>query len=323
MEEIVVEIELRYVEAIVSRVVEASREVLVEREWDVKLLVLSVIAGGHVLIEGIPGIAKTLTAKTVAKLLNLRFSRIQLTPDLLPADIVGTKVFNQKTGDFEVVVGPVNANLVLADEINRASPRTQSALLEAMQERQVTIEGVTIKLPEPFTVIATMNPVELEGVFPLPEAQLDRFFLKISMRTLSREGLIELLRRGTLKIEEAFAELKPVANADEILEGRREISNVYFDDSVTDYMLRIYESINKHRYVRLGVTPRGLIMLHTLAKCLALSEGRNYVIPDDVKSAAVPALSHRVLLKPEVLAEGFSSRDVIEEVLRIVEVPRP
>lgn len=314
---------MRRVESIINRVVEASREVLVEREWDVKFLVLAVIAGGHVLIEGIPGIAKTLTAKTVAKLLNLKFSRIQLTPDLLPADIVGTKVFNQKTGDFEVVVGPVNANLVLADEINRASPRTQSALLEAMQEKQVTIEGTTIRLPEPFTVIATMNPVELEGVFPLPEAQLDRFFLKIGMKTLSREGLIELLKRGTLKIEEAFTELRPVANANEILEGRREISSVYVDDSVTEYMLRIYEAVNKHRYVRLGVTPRGLIMLHTLAKCLALAEGRNYVIPDDVKSAAVPALSHRVLLKPEVLAEGFSSKDVIEEVLRSVGVPRP
>ena len=314
---------MRRVELVVSKVVEASKEVLVEREVDVKLLVLAIIAGGHVLIEGIPGIAKTLTAKTVAKLLNLKFSRIQLTPDLLPADIVGTKVFNQKKGDFDVVVGPVNANLVLADEINRASPRTQSALLEAMQEKQVTIEGTTIKLPEPFTVIATMNPVELEGVFPLPEAQLDRFFLKIGMKTLSREGLIELLKRGTLRIEEAFIELKPVANAEEILEGRKEISSVYVDDSVTEYMLRIYEAINKHRYVRLGVTPRGLIMLHTLAKCLALAEGRNYVIPDDVKFAAVPALSHRVLLKPEVLAEGFSSKDLIEEVLRNVEVPKP
>ncbi|MEM4486979.1 MAG: MoxR family ATPase [Zestosphaera sp.] len=311
------------VESIVDRVANASEEVLVERRWDVKLLVLSVIAGGHTLIEGIPGIAKTLTAKTVAKLLNLRFSRIQLTPDLLPADIVGTKVFNQRTGDFEVVVGPINANLVLADEINRASPRTQSALLEAMQERQVTIEGFTVRLPEPFTVVATMNPVELEGVFPLPEAQLDRFFIKVDMHSLSRNGLIELLKRGSLKIEEVFESLKPVVSVEEILESRRELSRVHVDDSVLDYMLKIYEALNNHRYVRLGVTPRGLMMLHTLAKCLALTDGRDYVIPDDVKAAAVPALSHRVLLKPEVIVEGTSSREVIEEVLRNVGVPRP
>ncbi|MEM2004741.1 MAG: MoxR family ATPase [Zestosphaera sp.] len=311
------------VESIVDRVANASEEVLVERRWDVKLLVLSVIAGGHTLIEGIPGIAKTLTAKTVAKLLNLRFSRIQLTPDLLPADIVGTKVFNQRTGDFEVVVGPINANLVLADEINRASPRTQSALLEAMQERQVTIEGFTVRLPEPFTVVATMNPVELEGVFPLPEAQLDRFFIKVDMHSLSRNGLIELLKRGSLKIEEVFESLKPVVSVEEILESRRELSRVHVDDSVLDYMLKIYEALNNHRYVRLGVTPRGLMMLHTLAKCLALTDGRDYVIPDDVKAAAVPALSHRVLLKPEVIVEGTSSREIIEEVLRNVGVPRP
>ncbi|MEM0013991.1 MAG: MoxR family ATPase [Zestosphaera sp.] len=311
------------VESIVDRVANASEEVLVERRWDVKLLVLSVIAGGHALIEGIPGIAKTLTAKTVAKLLNLRFSRIQLTPDLLPADIVGTKVFNQRTGDFEVVVGPINANLVLADEINRASPRTQSALLEAMQERQVTIEGFTVRLPEPFTVVATMNPVELEGVFPLPEAQLDRFFIKVDMHSLSRNGLIELLKRGSLKIEEVFESLKPVVSVEEIFESRRELSRAHVDDSVLDYMLKIYEALNNHRYVRLGVTPRGLMMLHTLAKCLALADGRDYVIPDDVKAAAVPALSHRVLLKPEVIVEGTSSREVIEEVLRNVGVPRP
>ncbi|MEM2021709.1 MAG: MoxR family ATPase [Zestosphaera sp.] len=314
---------MKRVESVVSKVIEASRDVLVEREQDVKLLVLSVVAGGHVLIEGIPGIAKTLTAKTVAKLLNLKFSRIQLTPDLLPADIVGTKVFNQKIGDFEVVTGPVNANLVLADEINRASPRTQSALLEAMQERQVTIEGFTIKLPEPFTVIATMNPVELEGVFPLPEAQLDRFFIKIEMGSLSEGGLAELLKRGSMRIEEAYDNLKPIVHADEILDGRRELSEVYVEDSVINYMLRLYDAINNHRYVRLGVTPRGLMMLHTLARCLALADGRRYVIPDDVKTAALPALSHRVLLKPEVMAEGVSGGRVIEEVLRSVGVPRP
>lgn len=311
------------IESIVRRVIESSADVLVEREYDVKLLVLSVIAGGHALIEGIPGIAKTLTAKTVARLLNLKFSRIQLTPDLLPADIVGTKIFNQKTGDFEVVIGPINANLVLADEINRASPRTQSALLEAMQEKQVTIEGSTIKLPEPFTVVATMNPVELEGVFPLPEAQLDRFFIKVDMKSLSRGGLAELLRRGSTKIEEFFENLRPVVSVEEVLEGRRELSRVYVEDSVLEYMLKIYDALNNHRYVRLGVTPRGLMMLHTLAKCLALADGRDYVIPDDVKAAAAPALSHRVLLKPEVIVEGISSREVVEEVLKSVGVPRP
>jgi len=314
---------LSKVKNIVDLVVREASKVLVEREKDVKLITLAIIAGGHVLVEGIPGIAKTLTAKTVAKLMNLRYSRIQLTPDLLPADIIGTKIYNQKTGEFDIVVGPINANLVLADEINRASPRTQSALLEAMQERQVTIEGVTIKLPEPFTVIATMNPIEMEGVFPLPEAQLDRFFIKVNMTSLSREGLNKLLKRSFHDIEASFEELKPVTNASDILNARNDLNHVIVEESIINYVVRISEFINKHKAVRLGVTPRGLMMLLTLAKGLALLDGRDYVIPDDVKEAAIPALSHRVFLKPEYVAEGVDGSDVVTQAINNVEVPRP
>ncbi len=311
------------VKNIVDSVVREASKVLVEREKDVKLITLAIIAGGHVLVEGIPGIAKTLTAKTIAKLMNLKYSRIQLTPDLLPADIVGTKVYNQKTGEFNIVVGPINANLVLADEINRASPRTQSALLEAMQERQVTIEGVTIKLPEPFTVIATMNPIEMEGVFPLPEAQLDRFFIKVSMMSLSKEGLNKLLKRSFHDIEASFEELKPVTNASDILNARNDLNNVVVEESIINYVIRLAEFINNHKAVRLGVTPRGLMMLLTLAKGLALLDGRDYVIPDDIKEAALPALSHRVFLKPEYVAEGVDGGDVVTQAINSVEVPRP
>jgi len=305
-----------------STVLEASK-VLVARENHVKLLVFSIIAEGHVLIEGVPGIAKTLTAKVVAKLLNLKFSRVQCTVDTLPSDIIGTKVFNQKTSDFEVRLGPIYTNILLVDEINRASPRTQSALLEAMQEKQVTIDGETILLPRPFVVLATQNPIELEGTFPLPEAQLDRFYIKLTMGLLDREPLIALLKKGLKTIEKEFENLKQVADVKDIAIASEEIEKVYIDNSIYEYVARIAEYSHKHEAVRLGVTPRGALMLLQLAKEFALAEGRTYVIPDDIKAAAIPSLSHRILLKPEFIAEGYTGERVVLEVLSKVEVPKP
>jgi len=312
------------VESVVKRVVEVCSEFLFEREEHVKVLTLATVVGGHVLVEGVPGVAKTLTAKAVARAMDLKFSRVQMTPDLLPSDIVGSKVYDQKLGDFKVVLGPIHANLVLVDEINRASPRTQSALLEAMQERQVTIEGEVFKLPEPFVVVATMNPVEVEGVFPLPEAQLDRFMVKLPMGGLSREGMKRFLRVEQRFIEESFERLKPVVHRSEILEARGELSRVWVDESVIDYVIRLAEALNSHRAVRLGLSPRGASMLLHFSKALALAEGRDYVIPDDVKLASLYVIPHRIVLKPEFLTEGLYRREaVVREVLGRVEVPRP
>lgn len=310
--------------SIVEKATEICSSFLVEREEHVKMLVVAIILGGHVLVEGIPGVAKTLTAKSVAKVMDLKFSRIQMTPDLLPADIVGSKIFDQKSGDFKVVLGPVHANLVLVDEINRASPRTQSALLEAMQEKQVTIEGEVFKLPEPFTVIATMNPVEVEGIFSLPEAQLDRFLMRLPMGGLSRDGIRRLLRMDLGVIEEGLNSLKPAVTKEEIFEARQELRKVWVDDSVLEYVIRISESLGSHRAVRLGLSPRGMAMLLLLAKGLALADGRDYLIPDDIKTSAIYTVPHRIVIRPELVAEGSAKKDyVVREVLSKVEVPRP
>lgn len=312
------------VSSIVEKVTEACSSFLIEREEHIKMLVLAVITGGHVLIEGIPGVAKTLTAKSVAKALDLKFSRIQMTPDLLPADVIGTKVYDQKSGDFKVLLGPIHANIVLVDEINRASPRTQSALLEAMQEKQVTIEGDVYALPVPFTVIATMNPVEVEGVFPLPEAQLDRFLMKLPMVSLSRDGVKKLLKIDLEVIEEGFKNLKPVVSREEVLDAKRELREVWVEDSIVEYVIRISEAISAHRAVKLGLSPRGTAMLLLLSKALALADSRKYVIPDDVKTAAMYVVPHRILVRPELLPDGFAKRDLlVKEVIGRVEVPRP
>ena len=306
---------------LVERVILEARRVLIEREEDVKLLTISTVLGGHVLIEGVPGIGKTLTAKVMAKLLGLQFSRIQMTPDLLPADIIGTKIYDESLGDFRTVLGPIHSNVVLADEINRASPRTQSALLEAMQEGQVTIEGETYRLPQPFIVIATMNPIELEGVFPLPEAQLDRFLMKISMKPLSENGLRKLLNLGLDEIDHRAQELKPVTSADELLKAREELSRIKVEPALIKYLINLSKGVEAHRATKIGISPRGVAMLLRLAKALAILDGRDYVIPDDVKAAAMPALSHRIFIKPEFLGE-VTGEEIVKGLLESVEVPK-
>ncbi len=305
-----------------GRVLNEASKIVVEREREVKFIVASMIVGGHILLEGVPGIAKTLTARVVSKLFRLTFRRIQFTPDLLPADILGTKVFNPSTGDFEVRKGPIFANIILADEINRASTRTQSALLEAMQERQVTIEGETYKLPDPFVVIATQNPIEMEGTFPLPEAQLDRFLIKLNVDYPSDSGLKEVLKRID-EIEAAIEELKPVATAKDIQDAREEVLKARVDEDIYDYIVAIVRESRKHPAVRLGASPRGAIAIYKLARAWAVMEGRDYVVPDDVKAVAEPALVHRIILKPEYEFEGYTPSRVIKEVLASVKVPTP
>ena len=299
-----------------------AKEILIEREREIRYILSALLARGHILLEGVPGVAKTATAKAVSNLLGLEFRRVQMTPDLLPSDIIGGYIFDQKTGSFVLRKGPIFTNILLADEINRASPRTQSALLEAMQERQVTIEGNTFRLEDPFMVIATQNPIEFEGTFPLPEAQLDRFLIKVRVDYPSTKGFRDLLRKID-QIEQALNTLKPVVGREDVIKAISEVSNVRVDDSILEYIVNIVENTRTHPAVRLGGSPRAGIAILRIARAWAYLEGRNYVIPDDVKAVAVPALSHRIILKPEYEIEGVSQDRVILDVLAKVPVPRP
>lgn len=299
-----------------------DKEILIEKELELKLIVVGLLSRGHILMEGVPGVAKTYTSKAIAKLLGLTFKRVQMTPDLLPSDIIGFYVYDQKTGSFVPRKGPIFTNILLVDEINRASPRTQSALLEAMQERQVTIEGEVYELEEPFIVIATENPIEMEGVFPLPEAQLDRFLLKIEARYPSKNGLITIMKRAD-EIEESIRTLKPMLTRDEVLEEIKIVRDIRVEDSVYEYVASIVEETRKHPAVRLGASPRAAIAIIKAAKAWAYIEGRTYVIPDDVKAVAPSVLVHRVLVKPELEIRGVSAKDVVLEILTKVPVPKP
>jgi MoxR-like ATPase len=299
-----------------------DRVVLIEKERELKLMSSALLSRGHVLMEGVPGVAKTYTSKALAKLLGLSFKRVQMTPDLLPSDIIGYYVFDQRNGGFVLRKGPIFANILLVDEINRASPRTQSALLEAMQERQVTIEGEVFKLEEPFMVIATQNPIEMEGVFPLPEAQLDRFLIKVVTGYTTTKGLIEIMKRAD-EIEEAIESLKPIVTREEVLEEFKRVRSVKVDDSIYSYIASIVEETRRHPAVRLGASPRAAIALVKMAKAWAYTSGRDYVIPDDVKAVAIPVLMHRIIVKPELELQGVTAEKVVEEVLTRVPVPKP
>jgi MoxR-like ATPase len=299
---------------------EVSKYVVAE-ERVLKKVVAALLAGGHVLLEDVPGTGKTLLAKLLARVLNLSFRRIQFTPDLLPSDILGTKVWRAARGEFELVKGPIFANLILADEINRAPPKTQSALLEAMEEGQVTIEGETLKLPQPFFVIATQNPVEFEGVFPLPEAQLDRFMMKLSLGYPRDER--ELLRRRlSWRTDDPSAYAKPVTSGERLLRIREFIeSGVKVSDEVLEYIAG-FATIRGDERVLAGPSPRGLISIMRAARAVAVLEGRDYVVPDDVKSVAVEVLGHRVVVKPEYQIEGVKGGDVVREYLDKIPVPK-
>jgi MoxR-like ATPase len=302
-----------------------ATKVLVGQEQVFELLVVSLLAGGHVLLEGVPGTAKTLAAKTLATLVSGRFQRVQFTPDLLPSDILGTNVFHVGTGEFKLRQGPIFCEVLLADEINRAPAKTQSALLEAMEERQATIDGVRYPLPPSFMVVATQNPVEYEGTYPLPEAQLDRFLFKVVITYSDAETEREVLRRyhrGFDPHDLAGAGLRPVLDADRLLACRQEVQGVAVDDAIVDYTTRLVRATRESLDLVMGSSIRGAITLLLAAKALAAVRGRAYVVPDDVKELARPALRHRVLLQPETEIQGLSADDVLERVLGGLEVPR-
>jgi len=303
-------------------VIEEVKKAIVGKDNVLKLVLATILADGHILIEDLPGLAKTLMAKSFAKALGLEFKRVQFTPDLLPSDILGVNVFNQKTLEFEFKKGPVFTNILLADEINRAPPKTQSALLEAMQERQVTIEGVTYKLPKPFIVIATQNPIEQEGTYPLPEAQLDRFLVRLRMGYPSKDEEKEILRRR-IERKQDEVEIETVLSPKDVLKMQREVEDVYVSDAIIEYITSlVWATREDKRDIEIGVSPRGSLALLKLSRAYAAIEGRDYVIPDDVKAVAIPALSHRIILKRELWYTRVSQESVIEKILERVPVPK-
>ncbi len=305
--------------AAAARVRENVERVIVGKSDVVELVLVAVFCEGHVLIEDVPGIGKTMLARTVARSLGCSFRRIQCTPDLLPSDITGTYIYNQKNGDFEFRPGPVFAQVVLADEINRATPRTQSALLEAMEERQVTAEGETKLLPRPFIVLATQNPIELEGTFPLPEAQIDRFLLKVKIGYPSREDDHTILQR--FRKANPIEELSPVIAGPELMELQRVRQDVLVDADVEKYVIELVHATRQHLQVELGGSPRAMLALYRTSQALAGIRGRTYVLPDDVKYLAPFVLEHRIIPKMQSHLRGQKAGDIIKEVLESVKVP--
>ena len=289
--------EVTSIQRLARAVQENVAQVIVGKEDVIELLLVALFCEGHVLLEDVPGIGKTTLAKALARSLGCTFQRIQFTPDLLPSDITGVNVFNQKTGEFEYRPGPIMAQIILADEINRAGPRTQSALLEAMEERQVTVDGVTRSVPRPFLVLATQNPVELEGTFPLPEAQVDRFLMRLALGYPRREEERQILHR--FRVENPLDRLQPVATAEEILRAGELCRQVYVHPALEDYLLDLVRASRTNPAITLGVSPRGSLALHRTSQALAAIQGRDYVIPDDIKRLVMPVLAHRLILSPD------------------------
>ena len=298
---------------------EVERAVVGKRE-PLELVMLALLADGHVLIEDYPGLAKTLMARSFAETTTLRFGRVQFTPDLMPSDVTGSSIYNQREADFEFRPGPVFTNMLLADEINRAPPKTQAALLEAMQERQVTSEGVTRRLERPFLVLATQNPNEYEGTYPLPEAQLDRFHIRIGVGYPSRESEWEMLER---RVERAAddVELEAVVDGPTLIGMQRAIEHVHVSEAVGRYIVELVRATRESSRVQVGASPRGTLAVMKLARARAALDGRDFVTPDDVKLVAVPALAHRITLRPELWVQRVRGEDVVREVLGSVPTP--
>lgn len=302
-----------------ERVLENVSKVIVGKADVVRLCLVAIIARGHVLLEDVPGVGKTVMVRALSRSLDCEFKRIQFTPDLLPSDVTGTSIFNQRSGDFEYREGPIFSQIVLADEINRTSPKTQAALLEALEERSVSFDGVTHELPSPFFVLATQNPIEYEGTFPLPEAQLDRFLLKLAIGYPSPEDELEVLLRGTTGVR--VDDLQPVARPEDLIAWQTEAAQVHIDPSLYAYMVEIVQKTRRHAKVYLGVSPRGGLALARAAQAVAFLSQRTYILPDDVKMLCKHVLAHRMMLHPEARFQGVTPHDVIDDILRDTAVP--
>jgi len=298
---------------------ENIQKVIVGKDEVINLTLVAVLCEGHLLLEDVPGIGKTTLARALAASLGATYRRIQFTPDLLPSDVTGLNWFNQKKQEFVYRPGPVMSQIVLPDEINRATPRTQSALLEAMQERQVTIDGVTRPLPRPFLVLATQNPIELEGTFPLPEAQIDRFLLRVSIGYPSQEEENQILER--FGVEDPLPELKPVTTPEEIIELQNARREIRVENSVRDYVVRVARATREHNEIDLGASPRATLSLFMASQAWAAIEGRDYVIPDDVKAMAPASLTHRLMIAPQAQLRGRKPEELVADIVSTVPVP--
>ena len=307
------------IQAVAGRLKENIGRVVVGKERVIELLLASLLCEGHVLLEDVPGIGKTTLAKSLARSLACSFSRIQFTADLLPSDVTGISYFNQKTQTFEFRAGPLMSQVVLADEINRATPRTQSALLEAMQERQITVDEKTYRVPRPFIVLATQNPIELEGTFPLPEAQIDRFLMRLSLGYPTEEEENQILLR--FDANDPLEDLEPVTSEAELLQFQRAIHEVHVEQSVREYLVRMARATREHEAVELGVSPRGTLALYHSSQALAALRGRQFVIPDDIKDLVPHVLTHRIMISQRIRLRGRTPAQVIKELVDEVPVP--
>jgi MoxR-like ATPase len=303
----------------VQRVVGNVERVIVGKAEPVAFSLIAVICRGHVLIEDVPGVGKTVLTKAIARSIGCTFKRIQFTPDLLPSDVTGVSIYNQKTGNFEYRPGPVMAQIVLADEINRATPKTQSALLEAMEEAQVTVDGITYHLPEPFMVMATQNPIEYEGTFPLPEAQLDRFMMNIKLGYPRPADEMNIL--DSHQHHHPLEDLAQIMTAEELILIQHQVRSVHVDPSIREYIVAISNATRSHASIYLGASPRGSLALFRAAQALAAMRGRGYVIPDDVKLLVKPTLAHRIIVTPAARVRAVTSTAILDEILQTVPVP--
>ena len=307
------------VQAVTTRLVDNIERVIIGKRGPVQLTVLGLLAQGHILIEDVPGTGKTVLAKSVARSVGCEFQRIQFTPDMLPTDVTGVSVFNQKTREFEFRPGPIHAQIVLADEINRATPKTQSALLEAMEEHQVTVDGTTYPLDQPFMVLATQNPIEYEGTFPLPEAQLDRFMLRIELGYPGKEEEIEVFDRQ--QFVHPVDQLEQVVSTEELQVAQKAIREIYLDSLVKEYIVEITRRTRIHPDVYLGASPRGGLAIYRLSQARAAMFGRDYVLPDDVKALAESALGHRIIVGPAARIKDIEPSTIVQDILDNVPVP--
>lgn len=307
------------VKNIAQRVINNVEKVIIGKHNVVEQTLLALLCQGHILIEDVPGTGKTILARAVARSIGCTFRRIQFTPDMLPSDVTGVSVFNQKTHEFEFRPGPVFAQIALADEINRATPKTQSSLLEAMEERQVTVDGQTYPMEKPFLVLATQNPIEYEGTFPLPEAQLDRFMLRIHIGYPDKQSEISIL--GAQQFAHPITTLEQVVSQDELLEAQEAVKQVYADNLIKEYIVNLSTATRNHPDVYLGVSPRGSLALYRTSQALAAIRDRDYIIPDDVKYLARPTLAHRLIISPAARIKNVDPKEVINDILSSVQVP--
>lgn len=309
-----------FIRSLVETTADNVERVVIGKRREVELVMTALLCKGHVLIEDVPGVGKTVLTKAIARSIGSSYKRIQFTPDLLPSDITGVNVYNQQKGAFEFRPGPIVAQMVLADEINRATPKTQSALLEAMEEAQVTIDGATHLLPNPFLVLATENPIDYEGTFPLPEAQLDRFLVRIALGYPGRQGELEMLDRQHRR--HPLDSLHQVITVDDLKAAQDAVKSVHVASSIREYIVSLVEATRKHDEVFLGASPRGSIALFNASRAWAAVRGRDFVLPDDVKFLAVPTLAHRIIVGPSARMQGYDSRGVMNDLLRTVPVPQ-